>query len=552
MTFDLISRHAGTFPASTLTPSSRDLSPPSESHLLHGVSLRPPNWENEIQAQRTPQLLAVDSSRALLVPGVVTCVIKGGFVGIVAAQRHQAMQARGLLNASWATPVPSEATTLPSQGGQMPAPAAPSPQIQYSWNNIETDLSPDWAVAWHHEHQLTIWTSTQRAEALKAELAALLKVDAQHIHVIPHGGTKQAGFDTAVEAALLAWDLHRPVRVQAEYVPAPLAVTIYPQALSDNGKEPYQPQWAINAVSPNRPSIAASLSGLIDSLPRGLSLQTDYVSQPAAALQQYTVADPYSYTAATVFAQESYFDEYCKAQELDPLQTRIDKIKSERGQELLKQVARQADWDQSGAPADPTKQSGRGIAYSHVIDHDHNPPKETWSAWAVELNVDPQSGELSVSKLTVGHEATNLDHAAAFSPTQEALKDELGRWSQLLLGQAKQGGSKAAPSAASSAVTMPEVNLVNQSHALDQPIAWSPGAELPAAAAIANAIYNATGLRIRQTPFTLPTLLLDNETNKKPKKISPQNMAGWIGRCGNRCVCRCFALAYQYPARGQH
>src|SRR5690606_26497053 len=98
--------------------------------------------------------------------------------------------------------------------------------------------------------------------------------------------------------------------------------------------------------------------------------------------------------------------------------------------QLIKRVAQQAGWD-TAAPAVPTAKAtglGRGIAYSHIVDNDRNPPQEMWSAWAVELAVDSRSGALSVSKLTVGHDANHTQAPSASTPqAQRALKDRLGK-----------------------------------------------------------------------------------------------------------------------------
>ncbi|MGO1766688.1 MAG: hypothetical protein ACTH1W_05375, partial [Advenella sp.] len=86
-----------------------DLTVPSGAQLLHGVVLRPPNWAQGIQTNHVAQLQSLDSERAARVPGVVRCVARGSFVGVVAAQRAQAQQACALLDASWLTPLASGA-----------------------------------------------------------------------------------------------------------------------------------------------------------------------------------------------------------------------------------------------------------------------------------------------------------------------------------------------------------------------------------------------------------------------------------------------------------
>lgn len=511
MTQELITPTATGISAASDNSAGMDLSVPASSQLLHGVVLRPPQWELGIQKNQIAQLQALDSDRAANVPGVVSCITRGNFVGVVAVQRTQAQQACALLNASWLTPVVASAETQ-----HLTNPTATSATIhsatRYEWNNHLAADAPDWAIAWHRGDQLTIWANTHRQAALRQELGALLALAPEAIQIVQHGQHTQDGLETAVEAALLAWGLHQPVRVQATYAPAALTATVEQNHPAASQRLADQAHWSINALDPRRPSIAGRLCGLEPTSTKGMALLTEYASAPIQKNGSSLVAaDPYSYTAATVFAQESHFDEYCANHQLDPVQTRLAHIDSERGQQLLRSVAQQSGWDQTASgPAAKTAGLGRGIAYSHIIDNDRNPPQEVWSVWSVELAVDARSGGLSVSRLTVGHDASDAQQAPTATPeTQRALKDRLGKWTQSLLGQTQQEASSPSEQDKQRPLALPEVQVVNNARSLDQPLAWGPGVELPAAAAIANAIYSATGLRIRETPFALPTLSLD-------------------------------------------
>jgi len=506
-----------------------DLSVPTGSQLLHGVVLRPPHWELGIHTNQIAQLQSLDSDRAANVPGVVRCVTRGSFVGIVAAQRAQALQACALLDADWLTPVAAHAD-LPRSTNSTITPGTIHSATQYEWHNHLAANAPDWAIAWHQDDQLTVWVNTSRQTALRQELCALLGLTPDAVRIVQHGRHTQDGLETAVEAALLAWDLHQPVRVQAAYAPAALAVKVEQNHQAASQQQTDREQWSINALDPRRPSVAGRLCGLDSAVAAGMALLTEYVSAPAQQNAGSLVAtDAYSYTAATVFAQESHFDEYCENHQLDPVQARLARIDSARGQQLLRSVAQQSGWDQAASgPAARAAGLGRGIAYSHIIDNDRNPPQEVWSVWSVELAVDARSGGLAVSKLTVGHDASHTENAPPSTPeTQRLLKDRLGRWTQSLLGQQTRPDAKN-PSEQDQQrrPALPEVQVVNSARSLDQPLAWGPGVELPAAAAIANAIYSATGLRIRETPFALPSLSLDPPP---AEKRSRRWRNSWLG-----------------------
>ena len=509
----------------------KDLAPPSSSQLLHGVVLRPPHCAGEAQPYFRAQLQSLDSSTAARVPGVIACVHRGNFVGVVAAQLNQAVQARALMDARWLMPIEGDKPGIRDDDSVRRS-EGPAP-TRYEWQSDTVHAAHAWAIAWHHDNKLTLWVNTRRASSLKRELAALTGLSDDDIFVVSHGQAGPDGFDTAVDAAVLGWGLHKPVRVQADRADGPLTLEFLEGASQepDLAVQIRNSQWTINAVDPNRASIAATLCGLENTRPGGLQLRTGYFSAPSQrAAAGMAGADAYGYTAATVFAQESQFDELCNTLALDPIEARLNEIKDSRGQALLKRVAEQAGWNDdanvAGAHTASAIRQGRGVAYSHVIDHDQQPPQEVWSAWAVELSVDTVSGELSVSKLTVGHDSSHTAADVPPTPSGEALEHHLGRWTQSLLGQAGPDKTDETIYGDERALSLPEVRLVNTSRAVDKPLAWSPGAELPAAAAIANAIHNATGLRLRETPFTLPTLSLDPGSGDKR---SSKWRKSWLG-----------------------
>ncbi len=486
-----------------------DIAVPAADLLLHGAVLYPPGGTHAAM-----QLQSLDSASASQVPGVIACIRRGSFAGVVAVQRTLALQACALLDAHWATPVASAASlqdaTVDAPGGKgQPRGEA----TNYAWQPGRSADGSAWAIAWRRNGQLSVWVDTHRPAALREEIAALTGLKEQGIRIVDHGGATPDGYETAIEAVLLAWDMDRPVRVQSARADA-LRIS----ARSDDPRSPAtslaaNPRWQINAPGPNRFSQAGARCGLVHPAPGGMHVLTDYARAPVPDGQmQTTVADPHSYAAATVFAQESYFDEYCQAQGLDPVETRMAQLKSEKGRQLLRRVARKAGWEEGDAAARP----GLGLAYSHIIDNDRRPPQEIWSAWAVELGVDKATGQLAVHRLTVGHDANQAQDAGVAPMPAKALQDRLGRWAQALLGDTGHGVSKDASSQGGRAdLAVPDVNLVNGASSLQPAVAWGPGVELPAAAAIANAVYSATGVRLRETPFALPQVAIATERKRR-------------------------------------
>ena len=485
-------------PAAVLHGS--DIAVPAADLLLHGAVLYPPGG-----AHASAQLQSLDSASASQVPGVIACVRRGGFAGVVAVQRNQALQACALLDARWITPVADTASLQGDAALGVSADKGRQPPFatSYEWRPGQSGGDGSiWAIAWRRNGQLSVWVDTPRPVALREEIAALTGLKAQGIRIIDHGQAAPDGYEAAVEAVLLAWDLDRPVRVQSGRAAPVLRVSARGDAALAETPLAAEPQWYINAPGPDRTSLAGARCGLSHAAAGGMSVLTDYARAPVPDGQgQATVADPQSYAAATVFAQESYFDEYCQAHGLDPVGTRLAQLKSEQGRQLLERVARKAGWEDGAAAGRP----GLGLAYSHIIDNDRHPPQEIWSAWAVELGVDPDTGQLAVHRLTVGHDASQAQDPEVAPMPAKALRDRLGRWAQALLGDTGPGESRHASSQGRRAeLAMPDVALVNSASGLQPAIAWGPGVELPAAAAIANAVYSATGVRLRETPFALP------------------------------------------------
>src|SRR5690606_29173265 len=75
-------------------------------------------------------------------------------------------------------------------------------------------------------------------------------------------------------------------------------------------------------------------------------------------------------------------------------------IDNATGRELIASVAARANWLPGGSGR---AYEGRGFAYAHVIDQTQQPPREVWSAWVADIRVDPATGAIDLTGLTVGH-----------------------------------------------------------------------------------------------------------------------------------------------------
>ncbi|CAM5433786.1 c-type cytochrome [Eoetvoesiella caeni] len=523
---------------------SNDLAPPPASTLLHGVVLRPPAllWDGVRYTGSIQHDLDVTSARQ--VPGVVDVVVMNNFIGVIASQARQAVHARAQVQVQWldaATP----ALQAPSM--EHTAAAAPRPNSISSDSHVERSYSwpqagglmQAWAIAHYAGGRLNIWTTCSRPDLLRAEIALLCELDISAVTIIPNGQAGAHGYDVAADAALLSRWCGQPVRVQedgsAERTPAATEL----QVRADAGLRPEQARKAATPASQSgnaedgmgpraydytvaaqrynlrRPSIAALLCGCEQQAqPAGIALPTGYY--PADT--QHTVAPASvpigatpdeSLAAAEVFACESFFDELSRTQNSDPIETRLALLDDPTGRSLIRAVRDKANW-QHRTPRTGSAATGKGFAYAHVIDNTQEPAQQVWSAWIAEVSVDKNSGLVDLTSLTVGHNAEALQNMQTpAADGAERLEQQVRDAATKLLrgpdGFDSWGGDK--QDTADYPLSLPKVELVTQGQgALNAGLGWNPRAELPAAAAIANAIYDATGVRFRQPPFDSETL----------------------------------------------
>jgi nicotinate dehydrogenase subunit B len=526
---------------------SNDLSLPAASTLLHSVVLRPPILLWDGRRYTGPVLGSVDVESARQVPGVVEVVVVNNFIGVIASQALQATHARTQIHAQWlngATPAigtsidaqtratPRETRPHPA-GGNHPAVAGP----HYSWP-LPDARTTAWAIAHFTDATLNVWTSCARPDLLKAEISLLCNVSAEAVVILPNGQPEANGHDVAVDAALLARHCKRPVRVREESAAAhdvaTLELYIQPtgttsqdahaaphpdsDAAPKNGAQSASPSTNAYTLSTNRhglrrPSIAALLCGYeYEPQPSAVSVATHYTTPGFTLTTSHNStaidAAPDSPQApGIVFASESFVDELFRAQNCDPVQARLENINDATGRNLIRAVAEKANWNETPRSGHG-KNTGKGFAYAHIVDNSGETPQQVWSAWAAEVCVDPETGTIDLTRLTVGHNTEALQHGP---DSPEQLKNRVRDTATRLLhgpDNFDSWGASAQDDSDSHAVSLPKVELVAQGadQALNTELSWNRHADLPAAAAIANAIFDATGVRFRQPPFDTQSL----------------------------------------------
>ncbi|WP_080707973.1 c-type cytochrome [Bordetella bronchiseptica] len=489
-----------TAPMAAMPAGSADLAPPAAG-VLAGLVLRPPraSWNGE--RYTGPRAAHVDDNALQGLPGIVRVLVARDFVGIVATRPELAQQAAARLPVQWrAAPPGADAHPL-WQHGPADTDAPMALEQRYRWPAADSHGMSTWALAWWREGALTVWTAAA-APALRRELAALLDLPPDAVRVLAYGvppgqAADLAALDTAADAALLSRAVGQPVRVAGSPIawPAPASGAIRLGADFDAQGGVAALRIRHDGAGLARPSLARLLAGGAGAAPADappyrfgavrLAADSQGTLPPGAARLP-------GQRAAQVFALESFLDEAAIRAGVDPVEYRLRHLDDARGAALIRQVAQQAGWQASG-------RGGRGFAYASVIDDSVDPPLRSWSAWVADVSVDPDSGSVALTRVVVGH-----DLEAAAAPGQDAprieqhLRDTAGR----LLGPPAAYDDWSIP-ATPIAGQLPTPEVVRPARALATPaaLAWSDTASLPAAAAVANAIFDATGIRLREPPF---------------------------------------------------
>ncbi len=508
--------------------------------MLHGRCIRP--------ASVGSTLLSVDESSVRNLPGFVRLLVQGNFVGVVCEREEQAIQAQATLKLTWSegsglpgsdnayrtirTAVPDTRVANPTQtrghgdvgAALMNAAEVLTATYEYPWNS-HTMFGPTCAVADLQEDGATIWSGTQWPRMTQRDLAFLLdlRIDSVRVIWVEESGSygRLAAADAAADAALLSQAVGRPVRVQwtrqeehawAPHQP-PLVVDIR-AGLSAEGKII---AWDLESWT-STPHDVGRGGGLLamrlvgrdsgPSTPPTLGARALNSPYPVPNLRSVNhTVEPlfrscYMRSPGGIqgtFVDESFIDELAAAAGVDPIEFRLLHMTSESGERniaVLQAAARAVNWDSRPSPQPPSNAAivtGRGVARSGT------------SVTVAEVEVDRGTGVVRVIRLTAAFDCGLIVNPDGL--TNQVEQATLQGMSRALMEEVTFDSSKIT---SVDWITHPimkfsEVPIV-QVVLLDRPDEAPEGAGEPATtqlpAAIGNAIFDATGVRIRRAPFT--------------------------------------------------
>jgi nicotinate dehydrogenase subunit B len=531
--------------------------------MVHARNVRPPFAGATLQR--------IDESSVAKVPGFIRVVSRGNYVAVICEREEQAISAARQLKVEWkrpaAAPFPSSSELFDYMRRVTPS-STTGPQIQgdpaaalaSARHVIEAEyevpfqghaaIGPAHALADPSDGQMTIYSNDMKSYGLRDGVAKFLGMPREKVRVVYMDGPqvygRTAADDAGFEAAFLAREMGRPVRVQwmreeetAWDTKGPPYVFKLRGGLDDRGKlvaleydacaVDYnhlgynEPDTVLIAQligrRPERPAKgSAAVPSVMYAIPNRRTT-TRVVGLPMiweTPLRTGNLRDPNG--PQVTFAFESFIDELAAAAKADPVQFRLemldaakedDVFRKSRSLAVVRAAAKAYGWDARPSPQARAAASrgallsGRGIAYTYR--------NNTVVAVIAEVDVNRETGRVWVKRLVCAHDCGLAINPEGLRHTVECgMLHALSRalWEEVQFDTEKVTSIDWASYPTLRHSDTPEtieVVLVNGDPNPGRPDLPSYGAgetsHKPVIAAVANAIYDATGVRLRRPPF---------------------------------------------------
>src|SRR6266581_3537103 len=507
--------------------------------MLHGRVLR-----SELSAAK---LVDMPEDRARAISGLVAIVRDGNFAGVVSETEDRAEAALKALRkgaawsaseslpdedrlAEWLKAQPAESTLIDKKTASPSGEKKRTIRRQYSRPYLaHASIAPSCAMAQWTGDRVHVWSHSQGVYFLRADLALVLKLPLENITVEHMEGAgcygHNAADDVALDAVLLAKAAGgRPVRVQwsredeMSHAPFGAAMAIEIEADLDAQGEIVGWRHSIwgngHTARPGRAAQPALLAAtelakpfpcyIATNPPQANGGGADRNSIPLYDFPSWQIechrllAMPIRTSAlrtlggqGNVFAIESFIDELATERGEDPVALRLRHLSDSRAQDVIRSVATRANWK-------PDKQTGRGYGIGFARY------KNTGAYCAVVAEVEGAE-DVSVKRLTIAvdvGEAINPDgvinqiEGGAIQATSWVLKERVRFDRQRITSTSW----TEYPILRFSEVPDVEVEIIQRPDI--QPVGAGEAAHGPVTSAIANAVFDALGVRVRDLPIT--------------------------------------------------
>ncbi|MBB3138593.1 nicotinate dehydrogenase subunit B [Rhizobium pisi] len=532
--------------------------------MLHGRVVRPPYAGFDHGDHVGNSLISIDEASVAHIRGLVGVVAIGDFVGVVATREEIAVEAAKSLKVVWRAPPewpdlnapekalranPSTARKLADLGNVDMALAGSAQPMNrtYVWPyQMHGSIGPSCAVADYNEGGLTVWSGTQNPFPMRRDLALLLDMPEELIRVerLEAAGCygRNCADDVTADAALLSRAVKAPVRVQLTreqehaWEPKGAAQIMDVRGGLDLEGGPSAYDFETRYPSNLAPTLPLILTGKVPPVSDVVQMGDRTAIPPYAyGNLRVTVHDMPPIARASwfrgvsampnTFAHECYVDELAAAAGVDPVEYRLRYLHDPRAIDLVNALAERANWvphttwGTLGGEGDLLY--GRGFAYAVYIHGPFPGKAAAWAAWVADVAVNKKTGEIAVTKVTCAQDSgmmINPDgvrhqiHGNIIQSTSRVLKEKV-EFSSTAVQSREWGGYPL--------ITFPEVPAIDVLMVPRQdepPLGVGESASVPSASAIANAVYDAIGIRFRELPLTPELVLaaLNGKTDETP------------------------------------
>lgn len=514
---------------------------------------------------------SIDESSVSDTPGFIRIVSRGNYVAVVCEREEQAIIAARLLKVDWQAPSESAfpasenlfdymrnaaiaANSVSDVTGEPDSALGAAEQVIEAEYQVpfqgHTAIGPAHALADPSDGQMTIYSNDMKSYGLRRGVAKFLSIPEEQVRVVYMDGPqvygRTAADDAGFEAAFLANELGRPVRIQwmrdeetAWDTKGPAYTFKLRGGLDAQGKVVALDYAARSAdfnhlgynqadtvliaqlmgIRPAKPAEGRAVTPSIKYSIPNQRMTADVVSLPLiweTPLRTGNLRDPNG--PQVTFAFESFIDELASAANADPVQFRLDLLSASDEDDLLRKArsiatlnaaAERFGWDTRPSPKPSTSEldspvvTGRGLGYTYR--------NGTVVALIAEVEVNRTTGHVWVKRMVCGHDCGLVINPAGLSHTVEcgilhgvsrALWEEV----QFDTEKVKSVDWVSYPSLRHSdtpeSIEIVQVNGDPNPNRDDLPhYGAGEASHKPVIAAVANAIFDATGIRLRQPPF---------------------------------------------------
>jgi nicotinate dehydrogenase subunit B len=514
--------------------------------MVHARVIRPPY--PGIENQMASSLVSVDESSVKQIPGLIKVVVIRDFVAVVAEREENAIRAARALRVVWKPWAgvpdhtdlesvirdhPGKPRTVRNDGDVVSATSKLHKKIEatYVWPyHLHGSIGPSCAVAEIVDGHMTIWSATRDPGIARSDAAALVGMPVEAVRVLWLEGSGSYGRnctdDATLEAALLAKEIDRPVRVQVmrdeehAWEPKGAAHLIDIQGGIDaTGKIVAYDVTTKFMGGQEGTAMAPFLIGQKE-LRYALRRNGDRNASPLySGIENVRVTcvdvNPAVRTSllrgvaslSNSFANECFMDELAASAAVDPAEFRLRHLTDPRAVALMKAMLDKAGWEYR--PGRKMQEGnilkGRGVSYARYTHGDYPGHGAAYTAWVAEVEVDASTGQVRITRVVVGQDAGlminpagcehqirgNVIQAVSRILREEVTFDKSGvtssDWTNYPIATFKD---------------IPQIDIVMINRPEEKPLGVGESAIVPSAGAIANAIYDAAGVRLRRVPFT--------------------------------------------------